>query len=130
MAPNQDTAHQNITISIETQYEGQQSAPDEQRHVFSYNILIKNNGPQDIQLLRRHWIITDGNGQVREVAGEGVIGEQPEILVNSEFAYTSGAILETEVGSMQGYYTMCFPCGETFNVNIPIFTLAKPRALH
>lgn len=121
---------QHIAIEIQTQYEPEQSTPFERRFVFSYHILIKNKGPQDIQLLHRHWTITDGNGDVREVEGEGVVGEQPEISAHSNYAYTSGAVLETEVGSMKGYYTLCFPNGEMFQVDIPIFTLAKPSALN
>ncbi len=130
MSSDQNVTDQRISIEIQTQYEDTQSNPDEHRFVFSYHIHIKNQGPQDIQLLRRHWTITDGNGQVREVEGEGVIGEQPEIQANDEYNYTSGAILETEVGSMHGYYTMCFPDGESFKVDIPVFTLAKPSSLH
>ncbi|MFP8965614.1 Co2+/Mg2+ efflux protein ApaG [Pokkaliibacter sp. CJK22405] len=119
-----------IRIEIETQYLRDQSVPEENRFVFSYTITIHNEGHIPAQLLRRHWIITDGNQKVQEVKGKGVIGEQPLIDAGSSYQYTSGCILATEVGSMRGQYEMRTSNGDEFSAPIPPFTLARPMALH
>jgi ApaG protein len=107
-----------------------QSSPDENRYVFAYTITITNASPQPARLIRRHWLITDSNGRVQEVEGEGVIGKKPYLNPGESFRYTSGAMIETPVGIMQGRYTMIDEEGESFNVAIPKFTLSIPRTLH
>ena len=120
----------NITIEVETQYVEAQSEPDSERYVFSYTITIRNEGEIPAQLLSRHWIITDANGHIQEVTGEGVVGEQPHLNPGEGFQYTSGAMIATPVGSMRGTYQMVADTGEEFDAEIPAFTLAIPRTLH
>lgn len=120
----------NIQVSVETEFLADQSDPDSQRWVFAYHITIRNEGTVSARLLTRHWIITDGEDRVQEVHGEGVIGEQPHIAPGQAFSYTSGAILETEVGSMRGSYQMIGEDGAHFDAQVPMFTLAVPHALH
>ena len=120
----------NIQVSVETEFLADQSDVDNQRWVFAYHITIRNEGSVSARLLTRHWVITDGEDRVQEVHGEGVIGEQPHIAPGQEFSYTSGAILETEVGSMRGSYQMIAEDGTHFDAQVPMFTLAVPHALH
>ena len=119
-----------LEISVATQFLDEQSDPDGERYVFAYTIRIRNLGRLPAQLLDRHWVITDGNGKVEEVRGEGVVGEQPRLEPGEAFTYTSGAVLETAVGSMQGSYHMSGDDGTEFEAPIPAFTLAVPRTLH
>ena len=120
----------NITVEVETNYMEGQSEPDNERYVFSYTITIRNEGGEPAQLLSRHWLITDANGNVQEVKGEGVVGEQPHLKPGEGFQYTSGAMITTPVGSMQGTYQMVTDQGDEFDAEIPAFTLAIPRTLH
>jgi len=120
----------NITVEVETDYIEGQSEPDNERYVFSYTITIRNEGGEPAQLLSRHWLITDANGNVQEVKGEGVVGEQPHLKPGEGFQYTSGAMITTPVGSMQGSYQMITDQGDEFDTEIPAFTLAIPRTLH
>lgn len=124
-----DTAY-NIDIHVRTAYLPEQSDPEKKRYVFSYHITITNHEQQPVQLLRRRWLIIDGDEQVQEVEGEGVIGEQPIIESQESYSYTSGTVLATRVGSMQGHYQMKTNDGQTFNADIEPFTLALPNALH
>jgi ApaG protein len=119
-----------IIIDVNTAYLDKQSDPDSKRYVFSYKITITNHNPIPVQLLNRHWLITDGNQHIQEVQGEGVVGEQPIIEPDSSYTYTSGAVLTTSVGSMQGHYEMSTDEGELFKAAITPFTLARPNALH
>ena len=119
-----------ITIQVKTQYLTEHSSPAVQRFAFAYSISITNNSEQPVQLLRRHWIITDGNRKVEEVRGDGVVGQQPWIAPQQSFHYTSGAVLETPVGTMEGSYSMQQENGDAFKALIPRFTLAKPGSLH
>ncbi|MDX1804964.1 MAG: Co2+/Mg2+ efflux protein ApaG [Alcanivorax sp.] len=119
-----------ITVSVETEYLADQSDAANQRWVFAYHITIRNQGSVSARLLTRHWVITDGEERIQEVHGEGVIGEQPHIAPGQTFRYTSGAVLETEVGSMRGSYQMIGEDGIHFDAEIPPFTLAAPHALH
>ena len=107
-----------------------QSSPENSRYVFAYTITISNEGTVPAKLLNRHWLITDSNGKIQEVRGDGVIGEQPYLKPGEMFRYTSGAVLETPVGTMQGQYTMRSDEGDNFNAQIPQFTLSIPRTLH
>ena len=108
----------------------EQSIPDQNKYVFAYTITITNQGSVPAKLLNRYWLITDSNGKLQEVRGDGVIGEQPYLKPGDTFRYTSGAIIETAVGTMQGLYTMQPDDGENFNATIPKFTLSIPRTLH
>ncbi len=118
-----------IGIHVATSYVDDQSRPDDERYVFSYTITIRNNGDAAATLRSRHWVITDANGKVQEVHGDGVVGEQPFLRPGEEFRYTSGAILETPVGAMQGMYTMEAENGTNFDAPIAPFTLAVPGLL-
>jgi ApaG protein len=119
-----------LEISVATQFLDDQSDPEGERYVFAYTIRIRNLGRLPAQLLDRHWLITDGNGKVEEVRGEGVVGEQPRLEPGEAFTYTSGAVLETAVGSMHGSYHMSGDDGTEFDAPIPPFTLSVPRTLH
>ena len=111
-------------------YIDSQSAPEENRFVFAYTITITNVGNTPAKLLRRHWLITDSNGKIQEISGDGVVGEQPYLKPGEAFRYTSGALIETPVGIMQGKYELVSDNGENFNAHIPKFTLSIPRTLH
>jgi ApaG protein len=119
-----------LEISVATQFLDEQSDPEGERYVFAYTIRIRNLGRLPAQLLDRHWVITDGNGRIEEVRGEGVVGEQPRLEPGEAFTYTSGAVLETAVGTMQGSYHMSGDDGTEFEAPIPAFTLSVPRTLH
>jgi ApaG protein len=119
-----------IFVAVDTRYLEDQSDPDERRYVFAYTITIHNRGTVPARLLGRHWLITDANGKVQEVSGEGVVGEQPHLKPGQRFRYTSGAVLETPVGSMQGSYRMLADNGVQFDAPIPAFTLAIPGTIH
>ena len=114
----QDSDGHRIRVDVATSYVEEQSSPTEGRFVFAYTITIRNEGKAPARLLTRHWVITDANGKVQEVAGEGVVGEQPYLLPGQGFRYSSGAILETPVGAMQGHYRMVDDDGEQFNAPI------------
>jgi ApaG protein len=120
----------NIQVSAITDYIEDQSAPDEERYIFAYTISITNTGSVPATLLRRHWIITDANNKIQEVHGEGVVGEQPYLLPGETYKYTSGAILETPVGCMEGNYDMVAEDGNEFKAAIPVFSLKVPNTLH
>ena len=124
------TEKNKIVVEAIPHYIDAQSAPDEGRYVFAYTITITNAGMVPAKLLNRHWLITDSNGKIQEVRGEGVIGEQPYLKPGESFRYTSGAMLETPVGTMQGQYMMVSDEGVNFNAAIPKFTLSIPRTLH
>lgn len=134
-------AHQmpEVIVTVEPQYIESQSTPEDKRFVFAYHVDIYNPSHHTVQLLSRHWMITDGNGKLEEVQGEGVVGETPIIGPGDSYQYSSGAVLSTEVGSMSGLYGMrlCLEAeeeseGDTliFNAQIPVFTLAVPSALN
>ncbi|MGB5331188.1 MAG: Co2+/Mg2+ efflux protein ApaG [Woeseiaceae bacterium] len=119
-----------IRIQVATSYIDDQSEPDADRYVFAYTITISNNGAVAAKLLSRHWVITDANGKVQEVSGDGVVGEQPHLNPGERFRYSSGAVLETPVGAMQGLYRMETDNGASFDAPIAPFTLAVPGLLH
>jgi ApaG protein len=119
-----------ISIEVVTDYVDDQSEPNVGRYVFAYTITISNKGNVPAKLLSRHWLITDANGKVQEVRGDGVVGEQPHLNPGEKFRYSSGAILETPVGAMQGSYRMQADNGISFDAPIPPFTLAVPGVLH
>jgi ApaG protein len=114
---------ENITVTVRPVYLDGQSNPIERKFVFAYFIQIVNNSPEQVQLLRRHWFITNSNGNVQEVEGEGVVGRQPVIPPGGTHDYNSFSVLETFEGSMEGSYLMERPGGEQFSVAIPRFVL-------
>jgi ApaG protein len=119
-----------IKVDVETAYLADQSDPAVPRYVFAYTITIRNNGPVAATLMTRRWVITDANGKVREVRGEGVVGEQPCIPPGHAHRYSSGAIIETPVGVMEGSYGMVTDDGVAFPASIPAFRLAVPGILN
>jgi ApaG protein len=119
-----------IDIAVATRFLDDQSVPEDQRYVFSYTIRIHNRGEIPARLISRHWIITDANGKVQEVRGDGVVGEQPWLRPGEHFEYTSGAVLETALGTMHGSYQMVADDGTEFDAPIAPFTLSVPRTLH
>ena len=123
------TPEHKIQVNVETSYVAEQSDPGKPRFVFSYTITIRNEGQAPARLLTRHWIITDANGKVQEVRGEGVVGEQPYLKPGQGFRYSSGAVIETPVGVMQGSYQMVADDGAHFDAPIAPFRLAKPGIL-
>ena len=125
-----DDQDSGIRIQVATSYIDEQSEPDADRYVFGYTITISNDGERAAQLLSRHWVITDANGKVQEVSGDGVVGEQPHLNPGERFRYSSGAVLETPVGAMQGLYRMQADDGARFDAPIEPFTLAVPGMLH
>jgi ApaG protein len=134
-------AHQmpEVIITVKTQYIEAQSSPAEQRYIFAYHVDVYNPSHHPIQLMTRHWSITDGNGKLEEIQGDGVVGENPIIAPGDSYQYSSGAALSTQVGSMSGHYGMrlCLEAEEEtvtdallFDAIVPVFTLAVPSALN
>lgn len=132
-----------VVVSVHTQYIEGQSIAAEKKYVFAYHVDIYNPSHHPVQLLTRHWLITDGDGQLQEVEGDGVVGETPVIAPGDSYQYSSGAVLSTQVGSMSGHYGMrlCLESEDAtndeslednlvFNASIPVFTLAVPSALN
>lgn len=119
-----------ITVDVRTRFLPEQSAPDENRFAFAYTITIRNAGQMPAQLLSRHWLITHGTGKIDEVRGPGVVGETPRLEPGEAFEYTSGAILEAPVGTMEGSYQMVADDGTRFEAPIKRFVLSMPRILH
>ncbi len=119
-----------IEIAAQVKHLTEQSDESDNRYVFAYTIILSNNGNSTVQLLSRHWIITDANNQVQEVRGLGVVGEQPVLKPGQSFGYTSGTVLSTPVGTMTGSYQMVAEDGSKFEVPIPQFVLSVPRVLH
>lgn len=119
-----------IDVSVTTRYLPEQSQPDDSRYAFSYTITIANGGDVAARLISRHWVITDGDGQVQEVRGAGVVGQQPLIEPGAQHVYTSGTVMTTRVGAMQGSYQMLAEDGHHFDAPIAPFRLAVPGALH
>ena len=124
------TTPYDIKVDVATQFVDKQSDPGADRYVFAYTITIRNQGVVPAKLLTRHWVITDANGKVQEVRGDGVVGEQPHLEPGQGFRYTSGTVLETPVGSMQGSYQMVADDGHKFDAPIAPFRLAVPGLLH
>ncbi|QJD59407.1 Co2+/Mg2+ efflux protein ApaG [Pseudomonas sp. gcc21] len=119
-----------ITVKVETRYLREQSDPSASRYAFAYTVNIRNEGAVTAQLIDRKWIITDGNGKVQEVEGPGVVGEQPVLEPGASHTYSSGCLLPTPVGTMQGSYGMRAEDQHEFRAEIPLFRLAQPNALN
>lgn len=115
-----------IAVEVEPFYLEDRSDPSESRYVWGYRITIENQSDELVQLLSRYWRITDGRGRVEEVRGAGVVGDQPELNPGDSYQYTSGCPLTTPSGIMAGHYTMRNAIGETFDIDIPAFSLDIP----
>ena len=119
-----------IDVQVQPTYIAEQSDPANDHYVFSYTVTIHNNGSVPAKLLTRHWIITDGDGKVQEVKGDGVVGEQPHLQPGEGYQYTSGTFMSTPFGTMHGSYQMISDAGEKFDAEIPAFQLSVPNTLH
>jgi ApaG protein len=119
-----------IRVDVVTRFLPEQSDPDSDRYVFSYAITITNTGSVAAQLVSRHWLITDADGEVQEVRGLGVVGDQPRLEPGDKYEYASGTAIETPVGTMKGTYQMVADDGTRFDAVIPEFVLSMPRTLH
>jgi len=118
-----------IRVTVEATYLPERSSPEEGSFAFAYTVTIANESAPRVQLRRRHWIITDGNGHVEEVEGPGVVGQQPVLVAGETHRYTSGAVLATPVGTMEGTYEMHGEGGRVFQARIPRFALQVPGIL-
>jgi ApaG protein len=116
----------NIAVSVETSYLEANSSPGNSQYVWAYRVTIENQGGEGVQLLSRHWMITNARGELTEVKGPGVVGEQPYLKPGESHAYTSGASLNTPSGMMGGSYLMETDRGERFDIEIPTFSLDRP----
>ena len=121
---------QQVEVVAESDYLKEQSHPERNHFVFGYTITIRNVGTKRVRLLTRHWLVTDANGRVQEVRGDGVVGEQPTLAPGEQFQYSSGTFLETPVGSMHGSYGMVDEDGVPFTAKIPPFSLAIAGIIH
>ena len=119
-----------IRVAVVSEFAPDRSKPQDQQWFFLYTITITNESEQAVQLLTRHWIITDGSGHVEEVKGAGVVGQQPILSPGESFTYTSGCPLGTPFGQMEGTYQMVSRGGDFFDVAIPPFTLSEPYTVH
>jgi ApaG protein len=119
-----------IRVTVKSQYLPERSSPAAKQYVFAYTIHISNEGMETAQLRSRHWVITDGEGKVQEVRGEGVVGAQPVLRPGQHFEYTSGCVLPTPRGTMQGTYQMVREDGEQFDAQIAPFALALPHSIN
>lgn len=119
-----------IDVSVVTRYLPEQSEPEQNRFAFAYTVTVSNNGELPATLLSRHWLITDGDGRVQEVRGAGVIGQQPLIAAGASHTYSSGTVMATRVGFMQGSYQMLAEDGKRFDAQIAPFRLVVPGSLH
>jgi len=125
-----DEKNYKINVTVDSQFIEAESNPDANRFVFAYTVQIKNLGDIGAKLISRHWIITDANNRIQEVKGKGVIGEQPYLKPGESFEYTSGTMMETPVGCMQGSYKMVANDKHEFDALIEPFTLAMPKILN
>ncbi|MDT9587071.1 MAG: Co2+/Mg2+ efflux protein ApaG [Candidatus Arsenophonus melophagi] len=120
----------NICIQVQSVYIENQSLPEDARFIFAYTISIRNLGRTAVQLISRYWLITNSDGKRTEIQGQGVLGEQPIIHPGAEYRYTSGTIIETPIGTMEGHYVMSDSDGKQFYVDIPVFRLAIPKLIN
>lgn len=119
-----------IEITVKTHFIASHSDAASNEYTFAYSITITNHSKQTVQLLKRAWKITDADHKITRVAGDGVVGEQPQIAPGESYCYTSGTVLATPIGTMEGFYTMIDAEGTTFDVEIPSFRLAIPNIIH
>jgi ApaG protein len=119
-----------VEVDVDARFVPDQSRPESNRYLFAYTINLRNLGVMPARLETRHWVITDANGKIEEVRGEGVVGERPRLHPGENYNYTSGAVLETQVGTMRGSYLFHADDGTDFEALIPEFVLSVPRTLH
>jgi ApaG protein len=119
-----------VRVRVQSEYSADQSAPSKNQWFFLYTVTIANESAETVQLLTRHWIITDGTGHIEEVRGPGVVGKQPTMKPGESFEYTSGCPLSTPFGVMEGSYQMVTQNGERFDAKIAPFTLSEPYTVH
>ncbi len=119
-----------VRVAVVSEYAPDRSRPQDQHWFFVYTITIRNEGPEAVQLISRHWIITDASGRVEDVRGPGVVGEQPVLEPRESFTYTSGCPLKTSFGTMEGTYQMVTQSGDAFDATIAVFTLSEPYTVH
>ena len=119
-----------VEVSVESFFLESESDPEQNRFSFAYRVQLKNLGEETVQLISRHWIITDSVGKIQHVKGPGVVGEQPVLKPGASYEYTSGSRLESPMGTMEGTYQMVTDEGENFDIRIPMFTLAVPGTLN
>jgi ApaG protein len=129
-ASTSEAVTNNVRVEVESEYAPERSQPLQNEWFFLYTIRITNEGSQTVQLLSRHWIITDATGHVEEVRGEGVVGEQPVLAPGESFQYTSGCPLTTSTGVMRGTYQMVDENDGRFDVEIAPFALHEPYTVH
>ena len=125
-----ETVTRNIRVRVQAEYAPQRSNPASQQWFFLYTVTIANGGDDTVQLMTRHWVITDGNDHVEEVRGPGVVGEQPVLRPGESFTYTSGCPLPTPFGMMEGAYQMVTRGGDRFDARIAPFALSEPYTVH
>ncbi|MCW8194461.1 Co2+/Mg2+ efflux protein ApaG [Proteobacteria bacterium 005FR1] len=126
----QETRTPEIDVRVKSTYIPERSQPAEKRYVYAYTITIANHGDRPAQLVSRHWLIKDADDGVQEVKGAGVVGEQPRLEPGEDFTYTSGVVLSTQTGTMQGSYQMRTDEGESFDAPVPLFALVPPHSIH
>ena len=127
---NSEALTRGVRVIVKSEYAAERSQPQQNQWFFLYTITISNEGAETVQLLTRHWIITDGTGHVEEVRGPGVVGKQPTLKPGESFEYTSGCPLTTPFGVMEGTYQMVTESGDQFDANIAPFTLSEPYTVH
>lgn len=125
-----DAVTRGVRVHVDSEYAPDRSQPSRKAWFFVYTVKISNEGTEPVQLMNRHWFITDDNGHVEEVRGPGVVGQQPKLGPGESFEYTSGCPLPTSSGKMEGTYEMVSEGGETFDVKIAPFTLSGPYTVH
>lgn len=125
-----DALTRGVRVRVISQYLPEHSVPAESTWVFAYRVTISNEGPEPVQLVARHWVITDATGKQEHVRGPGVVGQQPRILPGQSHSYTSGCPLATSMGTMHGSYQMRTDAGEQFDAEIAPFTLADPLTIN
>ena len=121
---------QGIRVKVQSQYVPERSSPEANQWFYAYTVQISNEGPEVVKLVSRHWIITDADGQIQEVRGEGVVGEQPVLAPGESFQYTSACPLNTSFGTMHGSYQMVKQNGGDFEAEIAPFSLTQPYTIH
>ena len=125
-----ETVTQGVRVKVQTQYLGDRSSPMDEYFFFAYQVRITNEGSKPVKLMSRHWVITDGTGEVEEVRGPGVVGEQHTLTVGESFTYTSACPLSTPIGSMHGSYQMVSESGDIFDAEIATFHLRSAESIH
>ena len=130
MPDRSEAVTRNIRVSVQAHYIEQRSRPEDGLWFFAYRVELENVGDETVQLMSRHWVITDGEARVEEVRGPGVIGEQPVLAPGDLFHYTSACPLPTSFGTMHGSYQMITSEGDRFDAKIAPFSLSLPHAVH